>query len=106
MRQSKKTRNENQRARQQQLRVRAKATRRPSRDDIARILLHWFIVRVSADGHRSELDRVEDAIVERLVLQGFDENQSYDACEQLIERYTRGHWDFRRKVHLPPPITS
>ncbi len=52
------------------------------------------------------LFRVEDEIVARLVEQGFDEGKAYEVFDDLIERYTKRRWEFRRKVHLTPPVTS
>lgn len=106
MRKSITQRNAAQRERQQQLRELAKMERKPSRDDIARILLHWTITRASEAGHMSKLDRVEDEIVARLVAQGFDERKSYEVFDDIVERYTKRRWGFRRKIHLTPPITS
>ncbi|MDX0203833.1 hypothetical protein GOB99_30390 [Sinorhizobium meliloti] len=42
-RQSKVERNPRQRDRQRRLRAQHKSERRPSRDDLARVLLHWSI---------------------------------------------------------------
>jgi len=106
MKQSKKERNTDQRERQQALRDQAKRERKPSRDDIARALLHWSITGSAAKGHMETLFRVEDEIVARLAGQGFDEGKAYEVFDDLIERYTKRRWEFRRKVHLTPPVTS
>ena len=106
MKQSKKERNTAQRERQQALRDQAKRERKPSRDDIARALLHWSITGSAAKGQMETLFRVEDEIVARLVGQGFDEGKTYEVFDDLIERYTKRRWEFRRKVHLTPPVTS
>jgi len=106
MKQSKKERNTAQRERQQALRDQAKRERKPSRDDIARALLHWSIIGSAAKGQMETLFRVEDEIVARLVGQGFDEGKAYEVFDDLIERYTKRRWEFRRKVHLTPPVTS
>ncbi|WP_337181425.1 hypothetical protein [Shinella sp.] len=88
------------------MRDQAKRERKPSRDDIARALLHWSITRSAAKGQMETLFRVEDEIVARLVEQGFDEGKAYEVFDDLIERYTKRRWEFRRKVHLTPPVTS
>ena len=106
MKQSKKERNAAQRQRQQALRNQAKRERKPSRDDIARAFLYWSITGSAAKGQMETLFRVEDEIVARLVGQGFDEGKAYEVFDDLIERYTKRRWEFRRKVHLTPPVTS
>lgn len=68
-----KEKNSAQRERQQQLREQAKRERKPSRDDIARVLLHWTITGSAGKGQIETLRRVEDEIVALLVQQGFDE---------------------------------
>ncbi|QRI63632.1 hypothetical protein JQ506_23020 [Shinella sp. PSBB067] len=104
MKLSRKERNAAQRQRQQALRDQAKRERKPSRDDIARALLHWSITGSAAKGQMETLFRVEDEIVARLVGQGFDEGKAYEVFDDLIERYTKRCWEFRRKVHLTPPL--
>jgi hypothetical protein len=99
-------RNAAQRERQQRLRKIAKLERKPSRDDIARVLLHWLLNRAAKTGHMAEVDRIADKIVARLVAQGFDERKSYEVFDDILERYTKRRWEFRRKIHLTPPITS
>lgn len=106
MRKTIKARSEEQRERQQALRDQAKRERKPSRDDIARALLHWSITGSAAKGQMETLFRVEDEVVARLVGQGFDEGKAYEVFDDLIERYTKRRWEFRRKVHLTPPVTS
>lgn len=106
MRKTKALRNAEQRERQQRVRNIAKAQRSPSRDDAARTLLHWIITRAADAGKMDELDKLSDALIVRLVEQGFDERRSEDVIEALIEKYVSGRWSFQRKVHLSPPITS
>lgn len=101
-----KEKNAAQRKRQKQLREQAKQDRKPSRDDIARVLLHWTITGSAGKGQMETLLRVEDSVVGILVDQGFDERKAYEVFDDLIERYTKRRWDFRRKVHLTPPVTS
>lgn len=94
-------RNAEQRLRQQTYRDRLKAERRPSRDDIARMLLHFAITEsMRSKKGRSRLGLIEEKVVERLVAQGFDGRASYAVFDDLIERYTRQKWEFRRKPHL------
>ena len=100
MRKPIRTRNGEQRERQRAYRQRLKQERRPGRDDIARILLHAVVTRSVALGRRDELEKTVDLIVDRLGEQGFDVHASYEAFDDLIEKYTRADWGFRRKVHL------
>ena len=93
-------RNEEQRLRQQQYREKLKAQRKPGRDDIARVALHWIIVQSEEKGQGSGLAKLENKVVARLAEQGFDLNASYEAFEDLIDKYTGQRWDFRRKPHL------
>lgn len=101
-RKSKKQRNAEQAERQQKVRDEAKELRRPSRDDIARMLL-WQMI-MSADNHklgrRVALDRLRDNVVEGLESQGFDDQQSSDVFEELANRYSDGLFPFRPKRHL------
>lgn len=62
-------RNRKQRDRQRSLRAQQKAERRPDRDDVARVMLHWFIMGSVAKGRMRELQTSEHAIVRRLVAQ-------------------------------------
>jgi hypothetical protein len=66
--------------RQKDYRDRLRAERKPTRDDIVRVLLHYGL----AD-------------------QGFDKDASLGVIDDLIDKYTKRGWDFRRKVHLMPP---
>jgi hypothetical protein len=97
-----------QRERQQVYRQRIKTERRPSRDDIARVLLHLIITRSAAKDKLDELEKFSDLIVDRLVEQGFDKRVSYDAFDQLVDRYVKQGWEFRRKTHITtePPIDA
>lgn len=101
MRKSQAQKNADQRKRQRTLRARAKAEQRPSRDDIARVLLHWTITKAMKKGQEAMLYSVADEIVSRLAAQGFDEGKAYDVFDELVERYTKQHWAFRRKTYLP-----
>ena len=101
---SKATRLREQRARQQEYRDEQKMQRRPGRDDIARIALQWLIVNTSKlaerEGNPARMNKVEVAILEKLVEQGFDPAASDRALGDLIDRYVDGGWDFHRKPHL------
>ncbi len=104
MAKSKATRLREQRERQQDYRDRQKQLRRPGRDDIARIALQWLIVNTAKlaerEGNPARLNKVEEAILEKLVEQGFDPAASDRVLGDLIDRYVEDDWDFRRKPHL------
>lgn len=89
-----------QRERQQNIRQNDKAKGKPSRDDIARVLLHTVIMICHETNALDELDEYSDIIVEQLSAQGFDKNASYSAFEDLVKKYTKSDWQFRRKIHL------
>lgn len=107
-RKSRKLRNAEQAERQQKVRDEAKELRRPSRDDIARMLL-WQMI-MSADNHklgrRVALDRLRDSVVGGLERQGFDVRQSEDVFEELAHRYNDGLFPFRPKRHLRLSVVS
>ncbi|WP_186376853.1 hypothetical protein [Agrobacterium sp. DE0009] len=107
-RKSKKQRNAEQAVRQQSVRDEAKARRRPSRDDLARVLL-WQMI-TAAQGRkdaRLALDKLSEAIVIDLERQGFDVRESEIVFEDLADRYSDGLFPFRPKWHLKPrPIVS
>lgn len=89
-----------QRERQKIYRAQLKAERKPTRDDIARVVLHFMIVRAANDKDRGFLDQFIDLILADLKTQGFDEATSLDVLDDLIIKYTKMNWDFRRKIHL------
>ncbi|WLR96208.1 hypothetical protein [Shinella sumterensis] len=101
-RKPKKQRNAEQVVRQQRVRDAARTKRRPSRDDIARMLL-WQMI-VGLQGNRSDaravLDRMRDEVVGGLERQGFDVRQSEDVFEALVEKYSDRLFPFRPKWHL------
>ncbi|MGO4565897.1 hypothetical protein AB4Z52_12680 [Rhizobium sp. 2YAF20] len=99
-RQSDSERNRKQRERQRQLRDQQRAERRPGRDDVARITLHWMITRSVATSNEDQLDVIEDVLVRRLVAQGYDERASYEVFDDLVDKYADTNFGFRRKVHL------
>ncbi|UIK09001.1 hypothetical protein LZK81_28805 (plasmid) [Neorhizobium galegae] len=100
---SKRTKAAEQRSRQKGVRDKAKDLRRPTRDDVARMLL-WKTI---SDGHKSGdvagpsfLEEVARDIVIGLEAQGFDERESYDVIDGLIRKYADGLFPFRPKRHL------
>ena len=104
MKKSKREVNSEQRARQQRVRDEARDRRRPSRDDLARMLLWKMIMSTEKHklGRREALDRLRDEIVDGLDLQGFDVRESEDVFEDLAARYADGLFPFRPKRHLKP----
>jgi hypothetical protein len=101
-RNSKKQRNEEQQARQQRVRDEAREKRRPSRDDIARMLL-WLTIRgvqTRRRDVRAVLDRLRDEVVEGLERQRFIVRESEDVSEELVAKYASGLFHFRTKRHL------
>ena len=88
--------------RQKEHRERARDKRRPSRDDIARLLLWQMITGVSENrpDRREVLDRLRNEIVGGLEKQGFDVRESEDVFEALVTKYVRGPSPFRPKRHL------
>ena len=97
-------RNEEQRLRQSHVRKAAKELRRPSRDDLARMLL-WQMINglqhnKKVTNRQQELDNLCNMIVSGLVKQGFDEGQSEEVFDDLAKRYTSSLPPFRIKQHL------
>lgn len=94
--------NAEQRARQQRVRDEARARCRPSRDDLARMLLWKMIMSTGKHhlGRREALNRLRDEIVDGLDLQGFDVRESEEVFEDLAQRYADGLFPFRPKQHL------
>jgi hypothetical protein len=101
-----------QRGRQRVYRERLKEERRPSRDDVARIALHWLIVETARMAEKqnkpSRMNKVEEVLLEGLVAQGFDPRASDQVLGELIDKYVDGGWNFRRKLHLQeePPTSA
>lgn len=91
-----------QRERQKEYRNRLKADRKPTRDDIARVLLHFMIVKAVKSGNQDGMEKLVDMLLDALADQGFDKEASLDVLDDLIVRYTKRGWDFRRKIHLRP----
>jgi hypothetical protein len=99
MAQSRRERLDRQRERQRGYRAEMKAKRKPSRDDIARTLLHFAITKNLQHGSEDALAPLQTEIVRELVAQGFDRKASDAAFDELIEKYRIG-WTFQRKIHL------
>lgn len=98
-----------QRERQSEYRKKMKAERRPSRDDLARVLLHAAIMQAWRwkHGKREKMQSwVVDTILTGLIAQGFDPKASAEVIEELIDKYTKGRWEFRRKIHLLSPVAD
>lgn len=91
-----------QRARQRRVRDQARERRKPSRDDLARVLLWQMIMAAERSnlGQRKALDGLRDTIIDGLELQGFDVRESEDVFNDLVKRYANGVFPFRRKRHF------
>ncbi|MGU3401687.1 hypothetical protein ACLBWS_18605 [Brucellaceae bacterium D45D] len=89
-----------QRERQKEYRERLKTARKPTRDDIARVMLHFMIVRMMKSNHHNAREQMIRLVLAALTSQGFSEAASLDALDDLIAKYTKSNWGFRRKVHL------
>ncbi|OWV92219.1 hypothetical protein ATY78_01390 [Rhizobium sp. R635] len=93
-------RNAKQRERQQRLRDRHRAERRPDRDDVARAMLFWTISSYLDQGRQDWIEELADAVVGVLVDQGFDERAADEVFDDLVDRYARDDRPFRSKPHL------
>lgn len=103
--QSRQERLDRQRARQRAYRAELKARRKPSRDDIARTLLHFAITKNLARVAEDELFSLQQMIVTELVAQGFDKKAADAVFDDLVDKYRAG-WTFQRKIHLRPQDTG
>lgn len=83
---------------QRAYRAKQKTDRKPSRDDVARILLHW-VVTDALRRSGPEVSRLRTELVRRLVSQGFSETHAAARVDDILERYEDGR-DFQRKPHL------
>jgi len=99
-RQTLEERNAKQRERQQRLRDRHRAERRPDRDDVARAMLFWTISSYLDQGRQDWIEELADAVVGVLVDQGFDERAADEVFDDLVDRYARDDRPFRSKPHL------
>ena len=108
--QTREERIERQRLRQLSVRKTAKEQKKPSRDDIARMLLWQMITGIQKNketdkaGKREMLDKMLKRTVNGLESQGFDGQQSEYAFEALVDKYAKGGSPFRRKLHLTEGI--
>jgi len=99
-RQTLEQRNAKQRERQQRLRDRHRAERRPDRDDVARTMLFWAITGYLREDRSDRIDQLADAVTALLVDKGFDERAAYEVFDDLVNRYSRDDRPFRSKPHL------
>ncbi len=99
MRESTTSRRRKQADYQRRYRQQQTSLRKPSRDDVARVALHWIIVRCLEQEQEGELGKWTEIMVRRLVKQGFDRDAAHRRIHRLIERYEDG-WGFQRKPHL------
>ena len=86
-------------AQQRRYRQQQKALRKPTRDDVARVALHWIIIRLLRAGRDGDLGKWSETIVKRLVRQGFEGDAARRRIDLLIARY-EGGWSFQGKPHL------
>lgn len=102
-RKPKKQRNAEQLIRQQRVREQTKARRRPTRDDLARVLLWQMITAAQAQQYPYRaVGKVRDSIVDDLERQGFDVRESEEVFHEVADRYSDGLYPFRPKRHLLP----
>ncbi|MCM2477769.1 hypothetical protein HGO38_30445 [Rhizobium sp. CG5] len=98
-----KQRNAEQVIRQQRVRKEMKKRRRPSRDDLARVLL-WQII-TAAQAHKDPdraLGKVRDSLTNDLERQGFAVRECEEVFHEIADRYSDGLYPFRPKRHLLP----
>lgn len=86
-------------AQQRRYRQQQNALRKPTRDDVARVALHWIIIKLLRVGRDGDLGKWSETVVKRLVQQGFDGNAARRRIDQLVARY-EGGWAFQGKPHL------
>ena len=92
-------RNQRQAEYQRAYRAEQKLKRIPSRDDVARVALHWVLTQLISKSDQGGLSRMHGGIVPRLVELGFDPSGAQLRVSDLIDRYEAG-WDFQSKPHL------
>lgn len=91
-----------QRERQREYRAQVKEGRRPTRDDVARALLHIEITSKLKRGREEEMDQLIDDLTGVLIAQGFDKHATDEVIGTLVVKYARG-WGFQRKLRLEGP---
>lgn len=103
-RKSKRQRLEEQRERQAAVRAKAKANKKPARDDFARVLL-WQMIRAAQRERdsRRKLDLLRDTMTDVLEEQGFDLKEAEDVFEDLAKRYSNGLSPFHPKFQVVCP---
>lgn len=102
-RKPKKLRNAEQMIRQKRVREQAKARRRPTRDDLARVLLWQMITAAQAQrAPYRALGKVRDSLTNDLERQGFAVRECEEVFHELADRYSDGLYPFRPKLHLMP----
>ena len=84
---------------QKAYRAKLKAERMPTRDDVARVVLHWAITEALRPGREGTLHKLRRVVLARLASQGFDKEAARRRFDLLLDRYEDG-WDFQRKLHL------
>jgi TPP-dependent pyruvate/acetoin dehydrogenase alpha subunit len=84
---------------QRAYRQQQKASRTPSRDDVARLALHLMISEGLKEGQERNLADWCETVTTGLVEQGFDPDATRHRIDQLIERCADG-WGFQLKRHL------
>ncbi len=84
---------------QKAYRKKQKALRRPGRDDVARVVLHWALTEGLRKERHEDLDKLGSLVASRLAEQGFDQAEARRRFDELLERYQSG-WSFQRKRHL------
>lgn len=102
-----KERNEDQRLRELKARKVANELRKPSRDDLARMLLWQMITGIQKNQNaakRPMLDELCNKVVSGLIEQGFDERQSEGVFDALVIKYAKGLNPFRPKKHLKSDV--
>jgi hypothetical protein len=92
-------RNQRQAEYQRAYRAEQKLKRIPSRDDVARVALHWAITQLAENSDEGGLSRLHGGIVRQLVELGFDQGGADRRVSDLIDQYEAG-WDFQSKPHL------
>jgi hypothetical protein len=97
-----KQRNAEQAIRQLQVRKTAKQKLKPTRDEIARVVLWLMIKSVTREDRkrREAVDSLRNMAVEALEQQGFSPRECETYFEYLVQKYADGSWPFRPKEHL------